>query len=561
MHTLHHRNSATIANLPTTSTALDLIFREATSRDDLLQICALNHRTFAEELGQHPVVPSGLLIDRFHDRNRYFVAAWRDEVVGMISAHSGPEFSVARKLKNSEVLQEFPNPLEVRLLAIARHVRNRTLLAGLFWMVYEYAVARRYSHLLISGVVDREPMYRKLGFQALGPAVQEGSASFIPMVMEIGGGSINPPKRAISFERHWSRIHAQHKPPILLLPGPVNIDPDVERGFKQELISHRSESFISMFEETRTSLRSLAPGLDVAVFPGSGTLANDAVAANLRALFGDSAGLIISNGEFGERLVAQANRAGMVFQHLQFNWGEAWDWSRLRNSLDGSPGWIWTVHLETSTGVLNDVATLIHLASRCGALVALDCVSSLGAVPMPAVNNTLHFMTSVSGKSIGSYAGLGIVYLSEEVKRLLRHITLCTSFDLVRMAEMRGPSTTVPSPMLLALRAALRQHHTFEDQRLARFRSYEMLGKTMRQELRAAGLPPLCREEIAAPTITTFRLPDQHLPSDCLRAGYRIAHESPYLQARGWGQIATMGNVTRNDLEGLITLLRSRSRP
>lgn len=541
------------------STASRLIFREARTTDDLLQISALNHHTFAEELGQHPIHPSGLLVDRFHACNRYFIALQDEEVVGMVSAHPSPEYSVAQKLKDPQVLSQFPNPLEVRLLAIAQHVRNRTVLAGLFWMVYEYALANAHSHLLISGIVDREPMYRKLGFVALGPAVQAGAAGFIPMVMEIGGGSVNPPARAASFQRYWERKKSQKNRPILLLPGPVEVHPAVEDNFKLDPISHRSHRFVSMFEETRTLLRSLMPQLDVALFPGSGTLANDIVAANLKAVFGNSPGLVVSNGEFGERLTHQAAAAGLAFHHLRFAWGEPWDRVRLQASLHAAPAWIWAVHLETSTGVLNNLYLLLNLASQCGAAVALDCVSSLGAVPMPAPDRTLHFATGVSGKAIGSYAGLALVYMSRNAKELLQGSTLCPSFDLLRMTEASGPSTTVPSPLLLALREALRQHYASTESRLARFRSYESLGRIVRHELTAAGLTPLCDEQNAAPTITTFRLPTNDFVSDCLQAGYRIAHESSYLQARNWGQIATMGDVKLNDLDGLFSLLESRS--
>ena len=42
----------------------------------------------------------------------------------------------------------------------------------------------------------------------------------------------------------------------------------------------------------------------------------------------------------------------------------------------------------------------------------------------------------------------------------------------------------------------------------------------------------------------TFTLPNAAFPEHCLKAGYQIAHESPYLKHRGWGQIATMGNIT-----------------
>ena len=534
-----------------------VIFREATTSDDLLQIDALNHQTFAEELGQHPANASGLLVDRFHHCNRYFIAVRGGEVIGMISAHPGPEFSVAQKLEDPTVLSRFPNPIEVRLLAIAHHARHRTVLAGLFWMVYEHAVANGHSHMLISGVAERLGMYRKLGFEVLGPAVQAGAATFVPMAMTLAAHAANPAKAA-AYQRFWQRKQPQPERTLSLLPGPVEIAPSVREAFREEPISHRSESFVSMYEETRACLRSLGPGLDVAIFPGAGTLANDVVAANLKAIFADAPGWVVSNGEFGERLAMQAAKAGLQFVHQQLPWGQPWDCARLDRAMVRPPAWIWAVHLETSTGALNDVQRLAAIASRHGALLALDCVSSLGAVPIPAGDGAVHFITGVSGKALGSYAGLGFIYLSEYARALLKDLPLCPSFDVVRMTEARGPCTTVPSPLLLALREALQLHYSSPGQRDERFRAYAALGRTVRGELTAAGLDPLCRASIAAPTITTFALPYDGFASDCLRTGYCIAHESAYLQARGWAQIATMGNVYLDDLDGLFRLLRAQ---
>jgi hypothetical protein len=70
--------------------------------------------------------------------------------------------------------------------------------------------------------------------------------------------------------------------------------------------------------------------------------------------------------------------------------------------------------------------------------------------------------------------------------------------------------------------------------------------------MREAGLMPLVCEEHAAPMVTTFVLPSADFPRRCARAGFRIAYESEYLQRRGWGQIATMGDVDRSRLEPLF---------
>jgi hypothetical protein len=160
-------------------------FKRAETDDDFEQIHRLNHRTFVEELGQHPPPGSGRLVDKFHGKNVYFVALTAGQVVGMISAHDQAPFSVADRLAEPELLcRPGINPLEVRLLAIEREHRSGLVLAGLLWSMLEFA-NRRYTDVFISGVMERAGMYERLGFRALGPAVRSGMAEFIPMSMKL----------------------------------------------------------------------------------------------------------------------------------------------------------------------------------------------------------------------------------------------------------------------------------------------------------------------------------------------------------------------------------------
>src|ERR1700761_6490360 len=101
--------------------------------------------------------------------------------------------------------------------------------------------------------------------------------------------------------------------PRSLMPGPVCIHPLVARAWASPPVSHRSPAFTESYEEVRSSLNGLVSGtgMEVTLFPGAGTLANDAVAANLKAIFGHQEGLVLSNGEFGERIANQALSAGL----------------------------------------------------------------------------------------------------------------------------------------------------------------------------------------------------------------------------------------------------------
>lgn len=528
-------------------------FKEAETPEEIEQIHRLNHRVFAEEVGQHARTADGRLIDRFHNQNRYFIASKSGTLVGMISVHDGPEFSVASRLKDLSVLRELRAPLEIRLLAILPKFRKRSILAGLFWQVRNYARTRHYSDLLISGIAERLPMYMKLGFRPMGPAVPCGAASFVPMRLSLEAPSAQFLRRERLYGSRWHRDHAES-----LLPGPVALSPRVVEGFHSVPISHRSQQFIELYQETRTRLSELMCGLQSVILCGSGTLANDAVAANLHVAFGRAGGLIIANGEFGERLLRQATCAGLKYRELRLGWGDKWSFKAIEQEIyERRPAWIWVVHLETSTGVLNDLQRLTELAGVHGVPVAADCVSSLGAVDLDGAAHGMFVASGVSGKALGSYAGLAFVFLSQQAIELLQGKMICPTFDLIAAVRSAGPVSTLPSPLVLAACEALRENYVGRAGRRMRYRHYEELGRWARGKIREAGLVPLAAEEDAAPTITTFPMPSQGFVQECLRAGFRIAHESDYLKAREWGQIATMGNLDRAMLEPFFTALQA----
>jgi aspartate aminotransferase-like enzyme len=293
------------------------------------------------------------------------------------------------------------------------------------------------------------------------------------------------------------------------------------------------------------------------VLCGSGTLANDAVAANLRCAFGNAEGLVIANGEFGERLIRQAECAGLNCRALKFGWGDAWSFRAIERELERRPRWVWAVHLETSTGVLNDLRRLTELASQHGAPVAADCVSSLGAVDTCEAGRRLFLASGVSGKALASYAGLAFVFLSQEAIGALAGKTICPTFDLIAAVRSAGPASTLPSPLVMAALQALRENYNNETGRTVRYRHYEELGRWARKMMREVGLELLASEKDAAPTIATFPMPSKGFAQECLTAGFRIAHESDYLRTREWGQIATMGNLDRAGLETLFEAVKA----
>jgi aspartate aminotransferase-like enzyme len=528
-----------------------LVFKQADKPWEFEQIHSLNYRTFVEEIRQYPPDGSGLLVDRFHDQNIYCIAVQDGRVLGMVAAHEGPPFSVETRLRDPSILASLKGPLlEVRLLALDRDCRHRMILAGLLWELYRYACERRYSHLIISGITGKARMYERFGFRALGPAVASGGASFVPMAMSLESPAEHVSWYTKSYRARQARSAA--RPPVSLMAGPVEIAATVRQSFVRPPVSHRSAEFVDAYERARGVLARLSGGMKVAIFTGSGTTANDSVALHLRAAFENAPGLVLVNGEFGERIARQASRAGLQFQALRWAWGEPWDLERVADAMTDRTAWVWAVHLETSAGVLNPLPDLVAVASSRGVRVAADCVSSIGAAPLPA--HGIWMSTGVSGKAIGAYAGLSFVFASDDALEQTRRAEVPSSFDVRAAAAHQGPRFTMASPLLFALESALASYSSEEGMN-RRFARLESLGRKVRSELMRIGIQPLARERDAAPCVTTFVLPYDGFIQECRRAGFELGAESAYLRNRGWAQIATMGAVDSGDLDRLFSRL------
>jgi aspartate aminotransferase-like enzyme len=532
------------------------LFKCAETRQELEQVHRLNYRTFVSEIPQHEDTGNGLLIDKFHNKNSYIVVLRGSRVVGMLGVHNQPPFSVAERLPDPSILtRPGIEPIEVRLLAIEPDERNSTMFFGLMWFMYAYAEERGFTHMFISAIEERLQLYKRMGFKVLGPSVASGMARFVPMALTLGDLPAKARRTKKLWETHLERVVPRGAQPVCLLPGPVTIAPAVREAFHQPPIYHRGPEFIRRYMQVRRALAGLVNGRDVAILNGSGTLANEAVGVTLASDPRGGRGVLLINGEFGERLARQAKRFGLQPRLLSWSWGQPWDLDQVDAALaDEPPGsWVWGVHQESSTGVLNDLDGLVQIARRRDVRVCVDCISSLGAVPLNL--RDVYLATGSTGKALGAYAGAALIFADSKVMSRLDRSRVPSYFDIAAALNSEGPIYTFPSPTLLALEAALEQYATAA-QAAERYEQYASLGRYVREELRDVGLEPLARDEWAAPVVTTFTPPNGDSSSAfvdrCRRWGYIIGGQSGYLAEKCLVQIATMGAVTREDCAGLF---------
>ena len=521
-----------------------LTFRIAREARELEQIHALHYKAFVEEIPQHTPNADGRHIDRFHDENTYIVALDGDRVIGSLAMRGRRPFSLDAKLPNLDAyLPPNHNFCEVRLLNIAKEHRSGSVLPGMLSVVWDHAMAENYGGALISATTRQLKLYEHLGFVPFGPLVGTPGAMFQPMYLTVEAFQ----RRAREISSLMPAIRGEV---VNLLPGPVAIHPDVVSAFHGTPESHRSSAFDDDLRALKSSLCSLAGMRYVEILLGSGTLSNDAVAAHLSIHGGR--GIVLSNGEFGERLADQATRARLDYRHMRFGWGEPIDIDAVRRAVEeAKPSWLWLVACETSAGILNDVAALTEICREHGTKLCLDCVSALGAVPLDL--SGVWLATGASGKALAAYPGLSLVFHQHEIAP---SDSLPRYLDLGLYAR-DGVPFTHSSNLVRALRTAV-DRTDFPK----RFEQVVTTGAWLRSRLRAAGYTLIGDHATAAPHVITIELPP-HVRSDDAardleRAGFLLSYASGYLRDRNWIQVCLMGAEIQRDV--LPALLREMAR-
>lgn len=507
----------------------------------------LNYKTFVEEIPQHDKNPDKQLVDKFHHENTYIVCLRGRRLLGMVAVRAKRPFSLDQKLGNLDsFLPGARSVCELRLLAVEPSERSGVLFLGLMRALLHHCREQGYDLAVISGTVRQLKLYKHLGFRPFGPLIGAGEAKFQPMYITLetvdsqfrrkseGNGKSNSSESCVSF-----------------LPGPVAISDIVRRRFSDLPRSHRSQSFVADFKETQRRLCDLVKTKHADILMGSGTLANDAIAAQLSLL--SAPGIVLSNGEFGERLVDHTRGFGLSFDVHRTDWGDAFHASEIAAALACNPKsrWLWAVHCETSTGVLNDLAMLKQVCAANNLLLAMDCVSSVGTVPVDL--SGVFLASAVSGKGLRAFPGLAMVFHESELApapgQLPRYL------DLGYYAQSDGIPFTLSSNLLYALRAALDRHSVNGD-----FAKTAKLAARLRVELRGMGMWIVGDGGKLSPAVTTIALPptvhSRALGEELEEAGYLLSYMSGYLLERNWLQICLMGEISEAELHSLVEEIR-----
>jgi aspartate aminotransferase-like enzyme len=523
-----------------------LVFKFASEDWEFEQIHRLNYKTFVEEIPQHQRSPTERLVDKFHAENTYLICLSGKKLAGMLAARGNRPFSLDQKLENLDsYLPAGRTICEIRLLAVEKKFRGAQVLQGILALLWQHGIERGYDLAIISGTNRQFRLYQHLGFVPFGPTVGAGDAQFQPMYVTLETFE----STAREFLRS-SPSRSFQASAVNFLPGPVAVRREVKRAFEQAPESHRGDAFLKDFHAAKQVLCELTRAKNVELFLGSGTLANDVIGAQL-SLEG-TRGVVVSNGEFGERLVDHARRFRLDFDALEFPWGRPLDFDAIRKALEHlpAPGWLWCAHCETSTGLLSSLDRLKALCAEFQTRLCLDCISSLGTTP---VDLTGVFLASCSsGKGLRSYPGISMIFHHHEVRpqpeRVPRYL------DLGFYNQQQGVPFTFSSNLLHALHAAIK-HVDWEK----RFADITGLSATLRAKLVELGFELIGGETGTLPAVVTIALPPELSSAKVgelvQESGYLLSYNSEYLRRKNWIQICLMGECTSEKVVSLLNAL------
>jgi alanine-glyoxylate transaminase/serine-glyoxylate transaminase/serine-pyruvate transaminase len=248
---------------------------------------------------------------------------------------------------------------------------------------------------------------------------------------------------------------------VLMGPGPSNPYPGVMEALGLPLLGHLDPEFLELLDEVCDRLKTVFATSNRLTLPVSGTGSAGMEAAFVNVVHPGDVVVVGVNGMFGERMCDIAGRLGAKVVRVEAPWGSPLDVDDLL-SAHGSPSVIALVHAETSTGVRNDVELL---AGRTGdALLIVDCVTSLGGIPVEIDGWGIDVAYSATQKCLGVPPGLAPLTASDRARERFVSKPVSWYLDLAQISNYTGPQGsgakrvyhhTAPVAMVRALHAGL----------------------------------------------------------------------------------------------------------
>ncbi len=347
-------------------------------------------------------------------------------------------------------------------------------------------------------------------------------------------GELNPPYR------------------LMLTPGPSSVDPRVYRALATPLVGHLDPWFKTCMDETQVLLRQIFQTENRLTMPLSASGSGGIEASVLNALEQGDEAIVAVNGVFSERMFEIASRATPKVIKVEAPYGKPVDADDVRRAGKGKKiKMIGLAQGETSSGVLTKLDAYRKVADEFGALLVVDTVASLAAVPLHVDRERIDICFSGSQKAISAPPGMSPITVSPAAEEVFRKRTTKVQswyFDLTTAMNYWGKERlyhhTPPISLIYALREAMRI--VAEEGLEARWERHRMNQLALIAGIEAMGMGLLVSNPAdRLPTVTAVMIPSG---IDDVKVRNQLLEEFNIEIAGGFGPVK--GKIWRVGLMG-----------
>jgi aspartate aminotransferase-like enzyme len=307
-------------------------------------------------------------------------------------------------------------------------------------------------------------------------------------------------------------VKVVEKPEIIMAPGPTPVPPQVLLAQGSPLVYHRGPGYGAVLRDVAEGLKRVyRTSSDVVVFASSGTGGLESAVANLFSP-GDRVVVPVA-GYFGERFSKIARAFGQDVRAIDYEWGQAVRAEDVRAALEEAPAKaVLMQHSETSTGVIHDIESVGAVTRELGALLVVDAVSSLGAVPYEGDAWGVDVAVGGSQKAFSATPGLAFVSIGAEAWEASTNATNPRFYfdwaqykEAYELKDPENPFTPAIS-LMLGMQVALQMY--FEEGPENVLARHRILSAATKEGVRALGLDLFGDHPERAWAVTAVRAPE-----------------------------------------------------
>ncbi len=311
-------------------------------------------------------------------------------------------------------------------------------------------------------------------------------------------------------------LFPQISPPqrTLMGPGPSEIHPSVLAAMAAPTVGHLDPYFLKVMDELQGMLRQVFQTTNpmTMAISGTGSAGMETCVVNLIEP-GDRM-IVGVNGVFGGRMADVAERVGAEVTKLERPFGEVFTPEEVAAAVQKvRPKVVGIVHAETSTGAkqpLEEIARIVHDA---GALLVVDCVTSLAGIPVEIDRLQIDAAYSGSQKCLGCPPGLSPVTFGPKAleamdNRKKKVSSWYLDIGLLRnyWGSNRAYHHTAPINMNYALHQALRL--VLQEGLEARFTRHQLHHSALKAGVNAMGIQYSVAPETSLPMLNSVLIPE-----------------------------------------------------